>query len=422
LLRGGYAFSYNPAAELLSAQPQSRADLTKGLVNIFRKAKGAFCYRLLSQLRKKLPHKTVWLYNDRLDGTDNAFFQFRHDVKKRDGKARYYVCDRALRKGFSPGQRRRTLRFGSLRHKFLWLRAAKILTSFSTPSLFCPFGAARKWYDDGIDSEVIYLQHGILHAVLPHLYQRQKVPFDRVVISTDFEKRIFTHDYGYRNEDLLFTGAPRYDLLTAAPAPRPVRHILLAPSWRMHLIGELRDNKRKLDDDAFLDSVFFAQTDAFLKSPRLAAFLEKYDLRLTLQSHPIFKPYDHHFTPGSPRVTVGSDLPTDAYDVMMTDYSSIALDFVYLARPILYFVPDYDLFQNGVTHNYNKLHIPLEDAFGPLARDGDALLDALETLAAADFAVAPPYKDRMAAFFPVRNAAHREALYRALFAAPHTAH
>jgi CDP-glycerol glycerophosphotransferase (TagB/SpsB family) len=99
---------------------------------------------------------------------------------------------------------------------------------------------------------------------------------------------------------------------------------------------------------------------------------------------------------------------------MITDYSSIALDFVYLERPLLYFVPDYALFRAGITHNYRELHIPLEEAFGPVVETEVALIDALEELAQRDFVPAPVYWERMRKFFPSRNSSHAQALYELL--------
>ena len=74
---------------------------------------------------------------------------------------------------------------------------------------------------------------------------------------------------------------------------------------------------------------------------------------------------------------------TAACDVMITDYSSIVFDSVYLGCPIIYFVPDYAEFLAGVSHNYRKLDLPLEEGFGPFTEDADSLIDRLEECIAA---------------------------------------
>ena len=83
--------------------------------------------------------------------------------------------------------------------------------------------------------------------------------------------------------------------------------------------------------------------------------LEKNDLYLDFKNHPIFKCYNHLFDIKNDRVcTDNFDTNMDEYRLMITDYSSIVFDSVYLNCPVLYFVPDYELFLAGVSHNYSK--------------------------------------------------------------------
>ncbi|MCL2494577.1 MAG: CDP-glycerol glycerophosphotransferase family protein [Oscillospiraceae bacterium] len=372
--------------------------------------------RLMRRLR---PGERVWLYTDRLDSVDNAFWQFQHDLAQRDGVRRFYVCEKPDKLDAPEKERKHAIAFGSWKHRLLYLRCEKILTSFSQYSIIHPFGKPTvKALGDVLRFEVIYLQHGVLHARLEALYHKKNIPCDRMVISTDFERLNMVSNYGFGVGELICTGMARYDLLL--PARPPERRILLSPSWRQNLIGPFVENRRQPLHEAFLSSRYFTETQAFLNSPRLAAFLEQHGLTLDFQSHPIFRGYDSLFLidPApeghSPRVHLGGAPDLNPYLAMITDYSSIALDFVYLERPLLYFVPDYEDFLAGRTHSYKELHIPLEGAFGPLARTQEALLDALEALAARDFAPEELHRERMSAFFHSREATHRKALYDVL--------
>ena len=98
---------------------------------------------------------------------------------------------------------------------------------------------------------------------------------------------------------------------------------------------------------------------------------------------------------------------------MITDYSSIVFDFVYLQRPILYFVPDYEQFRAGVTHSYFKLDLPLEEGFGEVTETADELVSCLEKLAANKFVPEKVYDDRMKNFF-ITKENHCEKLYELL--------
>jgi CDP-glycerol glycerophosphotransferase (TagB/SpsB family) len=98
---------------------------------------------------------------------------------------------------------------------------------------------------------------------------------------------------------------------------------------------------------------------------------------------------------------------------MITDYSSIVFDFVYLGRPIMYFVPDYELFKAGVTHDYNALDLPLEEAFGALSVNAKELLIHLEKLITNDMQPDKVFADRCRDFF-ITKKDHCDQLYKLL--------
>ncbi len=371
-------------------------------------------WRLYTRLMQMVfPKERIWLYGDRLDSTDNAFYQFQYDTEQKDNVVRYYLWGSGALPKALQKYKKQVVIFGSLRHKLLYLRCEKILSSFSQFSLIHPFSRpAVKGLSKATRFEVLYLQHGVLHAKLPDLYHRDNLPCERMVISTAFERQNMLENYGFEEKDLLLTGMARYDFLR--PEKKPQRRILYSPSWRKNLIGPLIRNVREPYYNTLFTSRYFNELQAFLNSPRLAALLEKHNLTLDFQSHPIFRVYDGTFMINNPRVRIGGAADLNPYQVMITDYSSIALDFVYLERPLLYFVPDYQNFLEGQTHSYSELHIPLEEAFGPLAETEEGLLAELEALAARDFAPAPVYAQRMHEFFSDRNATHRKALYDTL--------
>ena len=138
-------------------------------------------------------------------------------------------------------------------------------------------------------------------------------------------------------------------------------------------------------------------------------------MTLDFKNHPIFADYDKLFDVKNPRVRVTQDKnEMQDYLAMITDYSSIVFDFVYLNRPILYFVPDYEQFRAGVTHGYNMLDLPLEEGFGDVTENCEQLLEALEYLAANDFVPKPVYAERTEKFFTSRANDHASTLYEAV--------
>lgn len=357
-------------------------------------------YRALAAFR---PKKDVWIYLDRYSVFDNAYQQFKHDISKNDGVDRYYILNKCdwdqLEERFTPEERKNVVLFHGMKHKYLYMNCTKLITSFSNISNICPFGIKpMRWYSDLTRFEVIYLQHGILHASLLAMYAKERCQIDRVVVSSGFEVESFTGKYGYAHKDLILSGMPRYDFIDRG-APKKNR-ILLSPSWRSNLIGKLINNEREASPDVFMNSDFYKEIQNFINSPRLIRLLEENDLYLDFKNHPIFRCYNELFSPESERITVScGNTVMDDYQLMITDYSSIVFDAVYINCPIIYFVPDYDKFEAGVSHSYRELDLPLEKGFGPFTRTADNLIDELEKYVSSGFKPCEPYASRMNDFF-----------------------
>lgn len=375
-------------------------------------------YNRMLALSVKKNTERIWIYLDRYGIFDNAYYQFRHDFGKNDGVKRYYIindCDLdAAEEKFTEEERKNLVVFHSAQHKKLYFCCEKLITGFSNLSNVCPFGgAAMRWYTDLTKFEMIYLQHGILHASLMKMYAREFCVVDRVTVSSGFEVKNFTENYGYTEDQMIRSCMPRYDKMEISGEKK--NRILFSPSWRSNLIGNLIDNDREELPDIFVQSDFFKQVSAFLNSEKLHDMLEKNDLYLDFQNHPIFKCYNHLFKITNDRVsTEKTDTKQDEYRLMITDYSSIVFDSVYLNCPIIYFVPDYDLFLAGVSHNYRKLDLPLEDGFGPFAHDADELVAYLEEYIKNGFVPCEPYASRMKDFFLYRDNNCCDRLYEAI--------
>lgn len=414
---GGYVIKFDPntrAFSLKKGTPEELAAARNAADKAVKtESKAAFIYRKIAQ--KTGTNKRIWLYCDRNDIFDNAYYQFIHDFSIKDGIDRYYITDNvdAKKDMFTPEQRKRLVQFKSFKHKMLFFNCEKVLTSFNSLSIMSPFdGLPLRWYSDILKCEFVYLQHGILHARLPILYCKERANVDRVVISSEFERENFKRIYNFKDADLLASGMPRFDAVNAASVAK--RKILFSPSWRKDLIGEYENNTRQLLEKKFLASDFYKEINAFLNSPELASLLEKYDYTLDFKNHPIFKDYDKYFKVNNPRISVTQKIDDmDKYALMITDYSSIVFDFVYLDRPILYFVPDYELFRAGITHDYNELDLPLEEAFGALSMNANELLANLEKLIVNDMKPDEVYAKRCKEFF-ITKSDHCQKLYEML--------
>lgn len=388
------------------------------LIYLLKNDRAALFKRLFCMVNRIGIFNKIWLYNDSYStASDNGYVQFVHDFAKKDGIKRYYVYEREeLIKGkFTPEQQKYLVKFRSGKHKRLYMRADKILTSFLNFNSYIPF-TSRKSMTNFLDlvlPEIIYLQHGVMHAKVPNLYHKENSYLgDKIVASTVFEYENFTTRLGYRKEDVLTCGMPRLDLLKADPT-KLKNKILFAPSWRAYLIGPLIDSSR-ITYAEFDSSEYFLKFNEFLNSSQLYEILEKYDLTVDVKLHPIFSCYRDKFKFTGNRVRLVDNAELDEYKLCITDFSSYIFDLLYLKKPIIMFMPDKEKFSAGL-HSYREFYLPLNDGFGDYVESAEDCISAIKKLAENDFKTDKRYEEKVEQLFFTREPIHRDALYDAVY-------
>lgn len=363
----------------------------------------------LAYIRKKAEayeNKEVWLYYDSKGVVkDNGFFQFMHDIKKKDNVQRYYVTQNSLRcyeKLVSPDDKKRIIPFGKHKHQALFLKAKKIISAFVEDYNIIPF--SKRDYGriaDVLQWDFIYLQHGILHAYVPWKYTYLGNLADKVVISSEYEKRIFTEVFHYPNEVLISTGMPRFDKsLKTSSKDKDEKYILYAPSWRAYLAslnsrGEWVGNEEKL-----IKTNFYRGLENMFHSKELIRFLKEKNLILKVKLHPIFNIYLKIFSglQNDKIILENGDIEVEKCALAITDYSSYVFDFAKEKIPVIYFFPDQEEFYSGM-NGYYRLTLPLEEGFGPVTDSVEELTKKIEEYIEEDCQEKEIYRKKMDGFF-----------------------
>lgn len=339
----------------------------------------------IREASEKLSLDRIWLYSDYSSvKTDNGYFQFIHDILKKDGIKRYYITHST--EELPDDYKENIVLFGSEKHIELFLAAEKIFASFvDAPNSIFPFDEDKfRAYSDLFHAEIIYLQHGVLHAHIPWRYSPVSETFhaDKIVVSSEFEIENFTKTYKFPLDFLIPTGMPRYDRI---PNGRKANRILFAPSWRAYIDEEeIRELVQTWGD--------------FLNSEELSEFLENYDLYLDFKLHPMFEKYSDVLHLKYDRVRTADNVKPEEYLIFITDFSSYVFDFVYLKTPIIYFFPDYKEFIGG-KYQYRQLDIKFEKAFGMLCTVSEEAVKEIKRIAENNFLSEVIYRKRMEQFF-----------------------
>lgn len=360
-----------------------------------------------------IPDRNIWLYNDRINVFDNAYLQFKHDFNKNDGIVRYYITyeNEDIEGKFTKVERKNLIIYNSLKHKMLVYKASLILTSFQNVFEYCPFmgDSLNSLYED-FKYKVVYLQHGILHAHTPWLYSKEKTKIDYFLTSSNYEKNMLINHYNYSEKNIINLLMPRFDNIIA---PIKENKILFAPSWRISLTNGIKDLVWELDEKKFKDSTYYKEINQFINNEKLISFLEKNDLTIEFNLHPIFKGYSECFDFSSPRIHLITETEDiSIYKAFITDFSSFVFDFVKLNIPVMFFIPDNNEFLAG-NHIYNRLELDLNEVFGPVTSSQEQLAETLQAVVMNDFSIFEKYRLNYKRFFnKIENP--KEELYKKL--------
>jgi len=287
------------------------------------------------------PFARVWLVGEvPYKAQDNGYRFFRYIRREHPSRRAYYVIDKD-----SPDREKVAIlgnvvdRFSRDHIKYSFL-ASRIVGSHHAEYLYVSRDRAIGRYIRGVR---IFLQHGITATknVVPN-YGRQGTverPTERFVVVSELEQKIVTEDYGFAKRQAPIAGFARFDDLFSDPVD-PDKTILVMPTWRDTIVRV----------EKFFESDYYSNWHGFLSDSRLQALVHDHGYTVTFVVHPNMRMFADHFDlPGvnlvrQDEVDVQRLLRTSA--ILITDYSSVAWDFSFQSRPVLYFLFD----QNKLTN------------------------------------------------------------------------
>ena len=343
------------------------------------------CYRLLARLRFWARDDSLWVFGARGGEAfaDNAKYLYLHVTAEHPDLRPVWLSKHreVVRELQDAGYE--AYHCYSLRGLLLNLRAGVVFLTqgHRDVAMPCCAGALTVLLWHGVPLKRISWDAGFADepAVVRRAHAAMAEEFDLLVVPGEGVARVFESGLRVDPERMLVTGYPRNDALFGAIPGEAVG----TDTESLAAVERLA-----ADHPVLLYLPTFRERDggsvvARLDLAALDALLERRDAYLVLKMHPK-EPLDVDTTEFS-RVFV---LPeqTDVYpflrhaDALVTDYSSVALDYLLFDRPLVYYPFDLDGYRErrGLYFDYDAV------TPGPVARDFEALLAALDRLLAGE--------------------------------------
>lgn len=365
----------------MERRPVRLALKASNLVGLSRKAArdaGGFGKLWTTRIRKNLASTPngYWVFMDRREkASDNgeALYRYVRDNRIHD-KIAFILrrdsadYDRLVADGFN------VIAYNSLEHWRLHFNCEYFFASHVDDVIIKPW-ASYGLTDVKPRYQLVFLQHGIIRSDLSGWLGTKSYRVFCASAKAEYDSLINNVRYGLGPDQVRLTGLARHDLLE----PVTGDYVLVSPTWRSFL--------NDATEAEFRDSEFFRNWHALIHDPRVSAALKEAGVHLKLVLHSSISQFAHCFdeddhvkvVPFS-QVKTFSELLSGAR-MMITDYSTISFDVLYLRRPVLYYT-----FPETRQHSTNAgADLSLYGDLGDRVEEHEAAVAALITAAGRGF-------------------------------------
>ena len=314
-------------------------------------------------------NKRIWFYMDfPTIADDNGMHLFKYSIQQNDkGIKKYFIIDKNTSDYEKMKKVGPVISYHSMKHRILGMFAEKIITSHPDNNYIYAFWGHYPNFAGLLKSSTIFLQHGITLNNISSWLNKFDKNLDFLLTASKKEyDSLFKYYYNYDEEIIKLLGFPRFDNLV----DDKTKTILLMPSWRRYLNHE---NKYTISN-----SSYFKTYNSLINNEKLIQKAEKYGYEIIFRPHPHVYAYIDLFDENE---NVKIDFERGSYQelfkkgsLLITDYSSVAFDFAYLKKPVLYY------------HYGEDYHFNLEESyfdydtmgFGEVCKTEDELVEFLE--------------------------------------------
>ncbi len=362
--------------------------------------KKAYYVRKMVKLFKHFKKK-IWLISDRVNQAgDNgeALFcylckQNLHDIDV------YFVLDEESADYERLSKIGKVVPYFSHKHKLLHLLADVIISSHADEHVINPFNSYIGPYRNYIaNQKFVFLQHGIIQNDLSSWLNKYNVPLNGFVTSAQREyDSIISGKYCYDHEQIWLTGLPRYDLLYHDEK----RYITIMPTWRRHIM--YMQDGIWYPNNKFMTSSYCQFYNLLLNDNRLLSAAKSLGYKICFLAHPNIQSGIEFFEQNEEvffwKISKSYREVFAESEMIITDYSSVAFDFAYLEKPVIYTQFDSEEFFNG-EHVCTKGYFDYEhDGFGEIAYNLETTIDLMIEYMKNGCQLKEKYRKRIDEFF-----------------------
>lgn len=367
---------------------------------------------LCLKLYHKITKKTLWLICENKDtARDNSYHLFKYIRKNYPSENIYYAIDKTSNDYKKIKAYGNIISFGSLKHWIYYMAADKNISTQKSgnpsPSLFYVLHVCLNLYNNRV-----FLQHGITINDSQWLYYKN-TKFKTFICGAKKEYEYIKEKFGYPKKNLHYSGFPRFDNLTKEKLNK--KQIVLMPTWRSWLGRQTNALETKQN---FTETEYFKRYNSLINNQKVIDVLEKQNIILYFYPHRNMQKFAKNFKTPSKNIIVIENNEVDIQDLLMesslmiTDYSSVSMDFAYMKKPVIYYQFDKEKYQkNQLQEGYFSYE---EDGFGKVLNDEEKVVAEMINQIQNNYHIEDKYLKRINNFFEINDQDNCKRVYEIL--------
>lgn len=360
----------------------------------------------------KMFHKNLWIVcEDKNEARDNGYWFFKYLKENHPDQDCVYAIDSNSPDFVKVSNVGHIVRYGSLKHWIMYLASTKKISSQKAGNPNAAIFYFLEVYGI-LKSNRIFLQHGVTKDDSKWLYY-DVTKVNRFICGAFPEYKYISEKYGYPKGSVCYTGLCRFDGLHQIEVRSRV--VLIMPTWREWIADEDSRLKQYEGTEDISQTNYFVKWIDFINDFHIKKLSNEYNVKFIFFPHRNMQKYLSYFPKSNKYIEIAG---ADKYDVqellkmasmMVTDYSSVFFDMLYMKKPVSFYQFDYERFRMW---QYSAGYFDYKDTpFGKSHQNRNDVFKDIEYYLTTDFRVSAEYLKAHKKYFPLYDTSNCKRVY-----------
>lgn len=364
----------------------------------------------------KLTHKKIWVISESAENArDNGYWFFKYMRENHQEILSFYPIRKKASDYHKVEALGNTVEFGSFKHYMLFWAADRFIGTTKY------HGFPEEELCSGLTMhnltgfKYVFLNHGFARG-FSNIVNGKTSNYAMIIAMSELEKEIFIRYNNQSADRIRAVGFCRHDNLNDELLDP--KTILIMPTWRRWLDFRHETDPVMIEKirRQYLDSDYYHAYHDLLNNERFLSYIEEHDLKVIFYLHGYAQNYVQYFSSPSPNVTIAAKAEYFVQDLLkeaaflITDYSSVAFDYAYMKKPMLYFQFDAEEFSR-IQYAESELYTYEKKGFGPIVTATEQVVEEVIRSYENGFSMDDTYRERVEAFFPSFGTDHCKTTY-----------